>query len=141
MASESGKSDDYDGTCSFGRTGARCGGDHCLDCYLEAQGACQRFAASVASGKHDAEGFTPAERKAEQRRNGGTMIGRCWRRLIAGCWFGHGGQVWAKTATRFCLRCDLCGCETAGWVVERATLKPYADVRRVVRNLQLRKRA
>lgn len=40
----------------------------CLWCHAEADRLCAQFAADVASGKCDAEGFTPKDRRAQAKR-------------------------------------------------------------------------
>ena len=44
------------------------GGDHCVWCHAHANVSVELFAADVAAGIYDADGYTPAERRMQQRR-------------------------------------------------------------------------
>jgi hypothetical protein len=44
------------------------GPHHCFWCWVDVERACAQFAADVKAGKYDAQGYTPAERKAQQRK-------------------------------------------------------------------------
>lgn len=50
--------------CAFGEP---VGGPHPL-CEAETERACRQFAADVAAGVYDEQGYTPLERAAQQRR-------------------------------------------------------------------------
>lgn len=52
-------------TCAFG-TDWRAHGE-CAGCAAFAVDLARQFAADVAAGKYDADGFTPAERRAKER--------------------------------------------------------------------------
>lgn len=62
--------------CAFGRraiggsvhAAGWLGDHHCDACCASTLRACEQFAADVRAGKYDAEGYTPAERKAQRRR-------------------------------------------------------------------------
>lgn len=55
--------------CAFGQTGEDWDGPHhCAACAAEVARACAAFAAAVAAGTYDADGYTPTERRAQQRR-------------------------------------------------------------------------
>jgi uncharacterized CHY-type Zn-finger protein len=57
------------GVCAFGMTGEDWDGPHhCAQCAAEVERGCREFAEAVARGEYDAAGYTPAERKAQQRR-------------------------------------------------------------------------
>lgn len=57
------------GRCSFGVTGEEWPGPHhCAQCAAFVARACEAFAAAVARGEYDNEGYTPAERRAQRRR-------------------------------------------------------------------------
>lgn len=47
------------------------GPHHCLSCAVEVARGCAQFAADVRAGKFDADGYTPAERRAQQKRKQG----------------------------------------------------------------------
>ena len=53
--------------CAFGLT-SWSGEDHCERCHEYATAMCAQFDQDVAAGKFDSDGFTPNERKAQQRR-------------------------------------------------------------------------
>lgn len=44
------------------------GPHHCFWCHVDVELACARFDAAVLAGKYDAQGYTPAERRAQRRR-------------------------------------------------------------------------
>lgn len=55
--------------CAFGQTGEDWRGPHhCAECAAEVGRACREFETAVARGDLDAQGYTPAERRAQQRR-------------------------------------------------------------------------
>ena len=56
--------------CAFGidATVWWSGEDHCERCHAQAMAMCAQFDRDVEAGKYDADGFTPNERKAHQRR-------------------------------------------------------------------------
>ncbi len=45
------------------------GPEHCPACPAGVNAAVERFWEAVATGKYDADGYTPAERKAQERRS------------------------------------------------------------------------
>ena len=60
-------------TCAFGSPwvgSPSVGGYHCIHCALEGLRLRREFAAKVASGESDAEGYTPADRRVSVKRNG-----------------------------------------------------------------------
>jgi hypothetical protein len=44
------------------------GGWHCAACQAEGEALLAQYRAAQARGEYDAEGYTPAERRAQQRR-------------------------------------------------------------------------
>lgn len=56
--------------CAFGEPWM---GPHPL-CEAETERACQQFAEAVRAGKYDVEGYTPAERKAKNRRDAKRLV-------------------------------------------------------------------
>lgn len=64
---------DYSGiVCANGQPDARytgySGPHHCAACAAEVEAMCAAFHAAVARGEYDTEGYTPAERRAANRR-------------------------------------------------------------------------
>lgn len=57
------------GGCAFSVTGEDWEGPHhCAQCAAFVAEQCREFEAAVPRGEYDAEGYTPAERKALRRR-------------------------------------------------------------------------
>jgi hypothetical protein len=55
--------------CAFGETGETwVGRDHCEACNAAVNEAVAFMRAAVARGEYDEQGYTPAERKAQKRR-------------------------------------------------------------------------
>lgn len=55
--------------CAFGEVGLGWSGPHhCFRCCAETDAAVQRFEAGVVAGTWDAEGYTPNERRALEKR-------------------------------------------------------------------------
>lgn len=56
-------------TCAFGIPWiVHVNGQGCLWCAAESERLSEQFVADVASGKYDAEGWTPKERRAQAKR-------------------------------------------------------------------------
>jgi ubiquitin len=59
--------------CANNQTGEGwLGPHHCAECAAEVERQCAQFAADVAAGKYDADGYTPADRRAQQRQKAKT---------------------------------------------------------------------
>jgi hypothetical protein len=64
-------------TCAFGypHIGARpCGSYHCVGCAREGLRLLREFREAVERGELDEEGYTPAERKAKQKKDADSSI-------------------------------------------------------------------
>lgn len=60
---------DYGPACANGQTGEGwMGTHHCSACASVVDAAVASMALARAAGEYDAEGYTPAERRAQQRR-------------------------------------------------------------------------
>lgn len=55
-------------TCAFGSPWGAHGCGPCEKCHAETARGCAEFAAAVARGEFDSEGYTPNERKAQQKK-------------------------------------------------------------------------
>lgn len=54
--------------CAFGHLRDHACRHHCQACAAHVDELCREFQAAVTRGDYDVEGYTPAERRAQQRR-------------------------------------------------------------------------